>query len=1155
MPDSEYPTTPPEGNSSGPLSDFPGALGTDENLSPASEGNSKSRRQRIGPYKVLHKIAEGGMGAVYMADQEWPLKRRVALKLIKSGVNSETVIARFEAERQALAMMDHPNIAQIFDAGTTDTGIPYFAMELVKGIPMTEYCDAKRLSVNQRLELFVPVCRAVQHAHMKGIIHRDLKPSNVLVAQYDGVPVAKVIDFGLAKAVNHQSVLTDKTMFTEFGQIVGTLQYMSPEQAEMNQLDIDTRSDIYSLGVMLYELLTGSTPLDRAILGNNALLRVLQIIREEEPPRPSNRLSESADSIAGLSEQRQIAPERLRQLLRSELDWIVMKSLEKDRARRYETASDLADELIRFLNGEESTVRPPSLGYKFRKTLRRHTKPIIAMGTVFLLLFAGLLGTGIMWRHARSESKRATAEAISATNARNEERRARQETELQRDHAATARDASKQSALAAEISLAESNYFLALARWEADRFSEAKSILQEIPEHYRKFEWYLSKQKFGGKGIVCQGHDDAVRCVEFSPGGERVVSGGNDQTIRVWESRTGRELSRLSDHAGPVTGLRYLSTSQAFVSGSDDGTVRLWRQDGQQASEVISRFHSPVVSLSTSQDGKAVLIRYENGRIELWDVPNRKRILHDYIDGLASITLAPKADHLVCLIDRTQTSMWEHLTGDKVGLLKERSRLDLVSIDVQTRKQTTLSTKLSSAFSLEHLEAAPIHQYIAVGGSQSTDQGDIQLVFLIDLKSQEVVSRHFASTESITKLRFTPDGRGLMIGGSEGVVEHWLIDEQRANRLVLGHDDSVLDIGISHDTSRVASCSRDHTIRIADVHRTTDYLSTPVWSKAIVSTSSSGKQFAVANFLQISFRDLTNANLQNTFSHPYVGVQVSPEGNQLITWRRNLMGFGITLSTILIDHSAILIDAASGEELRRFRQGSQIRDLCFSADGSRLLIGNGDGKLTLWNVGSGDKTHAFDHGDSEITQVAIGADLLHIASGDNKGRLRIWDLESNSDPIIKEAHELAITSLEFDSATHLLASASNDRTIKLWNRENGNLTQTLIGHDAAVTTACFSKDESRVFSSSEDRTIRVWNAEKGMELTSIQTRWPARNLEIIGNGDRLIWCERDPDTRTGSLNSIAVSRDATADATDKQFIEAFLSLGQNFESEQNLSGD
>jgi len=377
---------------------------------------SYKQSSMIGPYKLLQKIGQGGMGAVWMAEQEKPVRRRVALKVIKSGLENDQVIARFEAERQALAMMNHQNIAQILDAGATSSGQPFFVMELVQGIPFNEYCDQNRLTIDDRLKLFVPVCNAIQHAHQKGIIHRDLKPSNVLVCLYDGVAVPKVIDFGLAKALQHETRLTDRTMFTEFGQVVGTLTYMSPEQAEMNQLDVDTRTDVYSLGVMLYELLTGSTPIDRETLKQKAILKVLESIREDEPPRPSARLSsETNEAVSGISQQRQIEAGKLRTILRGELDWIVMKSLEKDRSRRYKTANGLADDVNRFLNGEVVEAKPPSAVYRMSKFAGKHKVLAASTITVAAALLIGIAAAG--WGLRQAVVARDTAIAAENTAA------------------------------------------------------------------------------------------------------------------------------------------------------------------------------------------------------------------------------------------------------------------------------------------------------------------------------------------------------------------------------------------------------------------------------------------------------------------------------------------------------------------------------------------------------------------------------------------------------------------------------------------------------------------------------------------------------------------------------------------------------------------
>lgn len=369
----------------------------------------------IGRYKLLERIGEGGFGVVYMAEQLHPVRRKVAVKVIKPGFDTSQVIARFEAERQALALMEHENIAKVLDAGATDSGRPYFVMELVYGVPITEFCDVNELPLPGQLELFVQVCRAVQHAHTKGIIHRDIKPTNVLVTLHEGIPVPKVIDFGVAKATEHQ--LTDKTLFTNFAQMVGTPLYMSPEQAEMTNVDVDTRSDVYSLGVLLYELLTGTTPLDKDRLKRAAFDEVRRIIREEEPLQPSTRLSTMGEEARSISARRKSDTKQLGQFVRGELDWIVMKALEKERSRRYDTAIGLAHDIERYLRGDPIEACPQSTIYRLKKFAQRNRGPVLAAGFVLLTLIGGIVGTtfGLVRaeRARRAEAERAHGERLA----------------------------------------------------------------------------------------------------------------------------------------------------------------------------------------------------------------------------------------------------------------------------------------------------------------------------------------------------------------------------------------------------------------------------------------------------------------------------------------------------------------------------------------------------------------------------------------------------------------------------------------------------------------------------------------------------------------------------------------------------------------------
>jgi serine/threonine protein kinase len=579
----------------------------------------------VGPYRLMEQIGEGGFGLVFVAEQTEPVKRKVALKVIKPGMDSKQVIARFEAERQALAVMDHPNIARVLDAGTTASGLPYFVMELVRGIPITDYCDKNQLTPNDRLELFISVCHAIQHAHQKGIIHRDIKPSNVLVGSHDGKPVAKVIDFGVAKAISQD--LTQRTIYTNFAQIIGTPLYMSPEQAEMSVLDIDTRSDIYSLGVLLYELLTGSTPLDKKRFARAAYDEIRRMIREDEPPKPSDRLS-TCDTLPSVAASRRTEPAKLSRMLKGELDWVVMKALEKDRTRRYETANGLARDIQHYLNDEVVEARPPSAGYRMSKFVRRHKGQVMAASLVLLTLLAGIAGTtwGLIAAKRQEQVARVQAQIARQEAAEKEKaRRAEAERVKERD-AALVKEAERVKERDAALDnanhqLDNSNFLLAVAAYDNSDVSMAHLRLDGIQAKHRGWEWHYLRRQCTGGIFTLYGHTNMVWDVALSPDGTRVVTGSDDGTARVWDARTGTPPLELKGHRSAVWGVAFSADGTRIVTGSADGTAKVW--DARTGAPLLElKGHTGAVnSVALGADGTRIVTGSADGTAKVWDAP------------------------------------------------------------------------------------------------------------------------------------------------------------------------------------------------------------------------------------------------------------------------------------------------------------------------------------------------------------------------------------------------------------------------------------------------------------------------------------------------------------------------------------------------------
>jgi serine/threonine protein kinase/WD40 repeat protein len=747
----------------------------------------------IGSYKLLDQIGEGGMGTVYLAQQTVPVKRIVALKVIKAGMDSRQVLARFAAERQALALFDHPNIAKVLDAGATDKGRPFFVMELVKGVPITRFCDERRLTPRERLKLFIHVCQAVQHAHQKGIIHRDLKPSNVLVGLYDGEPVTKIIDFGVAKATGAK--LTETTLFTGFGQVVGTPEYMSPEQAQLDNVDIDTRSDIYSLGVLLYELLTGTTPLERKSTDGTALLEVLRIIREDDPPRPSTRLF-TTEELPTIAANRGLEPRKLMGLIRGELDWIVMKALEKDRRRRYQTANGLATDLERYLADEPVAACPPSAWYRFRKLARRNKGPLWAACLLALSLVVGIIGT--TWGMVRATHARADAVMESKLKERALWDKERALADAQKSE----RDKTNQL-WQAMLAQARANR---LSRGAGQRF-ETLEILRQATGLVRSLNLPDERVRdLRNAAIAALALPDLNLAGPSHPwpaDGSRLDF---DQTHTRY-ARTDRKgncfIRRLTDDAElyrlPGRGQPYLSRDGKFVAlvGSDAErqhvpSTQLWQLDGVTPRRVLCEAQARAVEFH--RDGQKVALVYTDGSIGLFDLRSGRqlnRLSPDLLTREVVCALHPIEPLVaVCSSLDSVVQIRDLRTGDVLASLPETARPNCVAWDPDGR---TLAVGLAEAHRirlydsatlqvLRTLESCDVASSVAFNhaGDRLVSTGWGKVVELFDVGTGQ---RLFATTPTpLVCVRFSQDDRHLAGTIQNGAISVWQVGDGREYR-------------------------------------------------------------------------------------------------------------------------------------------------------------------------------------------------------------------------------------------------------------------------------------------------------------------------------------------------------------------------------------
>ncbi len=1082
---------------------------------------------RIGRYRVLQQIGEGGCGLVYLAEQEEPIRRLVALKVIKLGMDTKQVVARFEAERQALALMDHPNIAKVLDAGATETGRPYFVMELVSGIKVTDYCDRNQLPTGERLKLFMQVCHAVQHAHQKGIIHRDIKPSNILVTLHDGVPVPKVIDFGIAKAT--QGELTDKTLFTVFAPFIGTPAYMSPEQAAMSGQGIDTRTDIYSLGVVLYELLTERTPFDCKALLDRGIEELILTLRQVEPARPSTclRTLPVAD-LAAVTRHRQTDAETLIQLLRDDLDWIVMKTLDKERARRYATVNDLVADIQRHLNNEPVVARPSSRVYRLQKMVWRNKLAVMSTSAIAVALILGL-GVSVWQYLEKSEAYR------RLVSAQHKERIAREEAQKAQANESRQRKDTQVTAMR----LAEVVDHLEVRKAQ-DLFGAGDTpgalatlanVLRQNPSNQvavSRLMFALSERSYPLPRANPLSHEQWVWAAHFSPDGRRLLTISRDHTARVWETRTGNLISTLRHNAN-VPSAQFSPNGQLVATACEDKLARIWDLNTGQSLPLI---HEGIVWLVRfSPDSSKLVTAGWDGTARIWDAKTGIELTRPlrHNNKVYSAFFSPDGERVVTASIDGTARVWNARSGAALGPpLQHRAKRWFAQFSPDGLKVVTAcDDRTARVWNSETGEpvAPPLPHDDAVYYAEFSPDSQLLVTASADhnarvfgVRTGELIAtlRH----ESVVRsARFSPDGEHIVTASDDSTARIWSARRGELLMEPLRHKAEVWYAEFSPDGRQVATASIDRTAQLWDVACD----KTPLPPLRQQSGISSAAFSADGRLLWTSSKKGT--------------VQVwDAEAAQPLDWAFS-EAEGIASAAFSPDGQSILTLSQAHMVRVRRRDGQQVVTLpllpslqalsaSFTSDGTQIItvctrseqdLQSAPSSVVLqsWDVSTGRELSKPFAAPGTYSGLLVTTNRLWLLTILPDGAARAWDARQQRPMGNPFKGESGISFAQFSPDGERIVTLSTDDTIQIWKTGEGRPVTEPLHQPDHVTSVQFDPDGRLVLTVAERAlsqgqylrvlsSFRVWDAGTGeMLVESAKHEGKATAAEFASDGSIL----------------------------------------------------